>query len=293
MRRVNSGTKKRRISSCLASAATARSLVVPKSYAAGLKMYCPGGALFQTGRLKSPAHSYEQQPCQPDASAVTSAAGMSSVAGNGKPGVAAPRPQQVQGIGICRAFWRARTSALTPNADVKINERVSLRPIWVGLAWLKSRRLRSPAARSGVASCPRSGPPGAPRPSLQSWVWWLAALQIGSDEAPNRHVITSKHFLPHMALHFSPLDTPLRDLEIWHASTGEYSFAISHESRNGPSHESRNGPRLRDKPGFIASWRSRYNNKPAITVQGSPFATFVQAEEACERKLVQLTSYAE
>src|SRR5438874_13188798 len=48
-----------------------RSLVVPKSYAAGLKMYCPGGALFQTGLLKSPAHDYEQQPCQPDASVVT------------------------------------------------------------------------------------------------------------------------------------------------------------------------------------------------------------------------------
>ena len=88
-----------------------------------------------------------------------------------------------------------------------------------------------------------------------------------------------------MALHFSPLDTPLRDLEIWHASTGEYSFAISCGSQNGRG--------LHDRPGFIASWRSRYNNKPAITVLGSPFATFVQAEDACERKLVQLTSYAE
>ena len=88
-----------------------------------------------------------------------------------------------------------------------------------------------------------------------------------------------------MALHFSPLNTPLRDLEIWHADTGEYSFAISHESRDGPG--------LRGNPGFIASWRSRYSNKPAITVQGSPFATFVQAEEECERKLVQLTSDAE
>jgi hypothetical protein len=88
-----------------------------------------------------------------------------------------------------------------------------------------------------------------------------------------------------MVLHFSPINTPLRDLEIWHAGTGEYSFAISHESRNGPA--------LRGKPGFIASWRSRYSNKPAITVRGSPFATFIQAEEACERMLVQLTSYAE
>jgi len=88
-----------------------------------------------------------------------------------------------------------------------------------------------------------------------------------------------------MALHFSPIYTPLRDLEIWHASTGEYAFAISHESTNGAG--------LRGKPGFIASWRSRYSNKPAITVQGSPYATFVEAEEACERMLVQLTSYAE
>ena len=87
-----------------------------------------------------------------------------------------------------------------------------------------------------------------------------------------------------MALYFSPLNTPLRDLEIWHAGTGEYSFAISHESRDGPG--------LRGQPGFIASWRSRYSNKPAITVQGSPFATFFQAEEACERMLVQLTNCA-
>ena len=88
-----------------------------------------------------------------------------------------------------------------------------------------------------------------------------------------------------MALHFSPINTPLRDLEIWHTDAGEYSFAISQESRNGPG--------LRGKPGFIASWRSRYSNRPAITVQGSPFATFVQAAEACERELLQLTSHAE
>jgi hypothetical protein len=49
-------------------------------------------------------------------------------------------------LGSVEPFGRARNSALTPNADVKINERVSLRPIWIGLAWLKSRRLRSPTA---------------------------------------------------------------------------------------------------------------------------------------------------
>ena len=112
----------------------------------------------------------------------------------------------------------------------------------------------------------------------------MVALQIVSDQALT-DTFYKQTLLPHMALHFSPINTPLRDLEMWHAGTGEYSFAISHESRNG------SGPR--GKPGFIASWRSRYNRKPAITVQGSPFATFVQAEDACERKLVQLTSYAE
>jgi hypothetical protein len=144
---------KTRISSCLASVATENEhephegrsftsgpfardfLVVPKSYAAGLKMYCPGGALFQTGQLKSPVHDYEQLPCQTGASAVTSAAsrrmpalrprgrehvvrsdrgpapsaregqadrrGCRSVAGNGKPAAATPGPRQAQGIGTC------------------------------------------------------------------------------------------------------------------------------------------------------------------------------------------------
>ena len=84
-----------------------------------------------------------------------------------------------------------------------------------------------------------------------------------------------------MALHFSPVNAPLRDLEIWQANSSEYSFAISHESRSGPW--------LHGKPGFVASWRSLYNNKPAITVQGSPFATFVEAEQACEAMLTYLS----
>jgi hypothetical protein len=77
-----------------------------------------------------------------------------------------------------------------------------------------------------------------------------------------------------MALHFSPVDTPLRDLEIWHANSGEYSFAISYESRSGPG--------LHGQPGFVASWRSLIHNSSAIRVGGSPFKTFVEAENACE-----------
>ena len=82
-----------------------------------------------------------------------------------------------------------------------------------------------------------------------------------------------------MSLHFSPVNAPLRVLAMWQANTSEYWFAISHESRGG----------LHGKPGFIASWRSLYNNRPAITVQGSPFATFVEAEDACEAMLMHLS----
>ena len=84
-----------------------------------------------------------------------------------------------------------------------------------------------------------------------------------------------------MALHFSPVKTPLRDLEVWHAESSEYSFSINCASRNGPE--------LHDKPGFIASWRSRYNDRPAITVGGSPFATFAEAEQACQSMLGYLS----
>jgi hypothetical protein len=37
-----------------------------------------------------------------------------------------------------------------------------------------------------------------------------------------------------MALKFSPADTPLSDLKLWHAESSDHLFAISHESRNRP-----------------------------------------------------------
>jgi hypothetical protein len=80
---------------------------------------------------------------------------------------------------------------------------------------------------------------------------------------------------PDMALCFTPTNMPLRDREMWQANSIEYSFAISRQGSD-------------DKPAFIASWRSRYNNKLAITVVGSPFATLVEAEHACEAMLMHL-----
>jgi hypothetical protein len=85
-----------------------------------------------------------------------------------------------------------------------------------------------------------------------------------------------------MALHFSTVVAPQSDLKIWHANSNEYAFAISLESPTGPG--------LQGKPGYVASWRALQNNRPAINVAGSPFATFTEAEEACELMLLHLVT---
>jgi hypothetical protein len=84
-----------------------------------------------------------------------------------------------------------------------------------------------------------------------------------------------------MVLQFKPVDTPLRDLKVWHAEGGEHSFAISHESRSGPG--------LRGRPGFIASWRRRRSNTSAAAIDGSPFETYEEAEKACELMFAYLS----
>ena len=84
-----------------------------------------------------------------------------------------------------------------------------------------------------------------------------------------------------MPLHFTSADSPLSDMEMWQASSSEYSFAISHEVRQEAE--------VHGKHAFVASWRSRYNNKPAITVIGSPFATLVEAKQACDAMLMHLS----
>ena len=78
-----------------------------------------------------------------------------------------------------------------------------------------------------------------------------------------------------MALKFSSTDSLLHDLQVWHAESDGYSFAISHESRNRPG--------LNGESGFIASWRPK-NGDRAMPVEGSPFATFEEAEKACALK---------
>lgn len=84
-----------------------------------------------------------------------------------------------------------------------------------------------------------------------------------------------------MALAFSRVAPATEELEIWSATERGFSFVISNESHSGPG--------LHGKPGFVASWRPIYINKPAIRVGGSPFKTFAEAEKACEAMLAHLT----
>ena len=83
-------------------------------------------------------------------------------------------------------------------------------------------------------------------------------------------------------MQFSRVITPVEDIQIWNASTSGFSFVISYESRSGPG--------LQGNPGFLASWRSVFQNSPAIKVIGSPFKTMTDAEQACEVMLDYLMS---
>ena len=78
-------------------------------------------------------------------------------------------------------------------------------------------------------------------------------------------------------MQFSRVITPVEDIQIWNASSNGFSFVISYESRNGPG--------LQGNPGFVASWRPIYQNRPAVKVIGSPFKTLTAAEQACEAML--------
>src|SRR4029078_6578284 len=77
-----------------------------------------------------------------------------------------------------------------------------------------------------------------------------------------------------MSLHFH---RPLRNMDVWSASSADISFVISFASPNGEG--------FRGKHGFLASWRPLYSGTGAIKVTGSPFSIFVEAEAARNTKL--------
>src|SRR6516165_7031881 len=71
---------------------------------------------------------------------------------------------------------------------------------------------------------------------------------------------------------FSRVTTPVEEIQTWNATSYGFSFVISYQSRSGPG--------LQGNPGFVASWRPVYPNRPAVKVVGSPFKTFDGAEQA-------------
>ena len=82
-------------------------------------------------------------------------------------------------------------------------------------------------------------------------------------------------------MQFSRVITPVEAIQIWNVTSYGFSFVISYESRSGPG--------LQGNPGFVASWRPVYLNRPVVIV-GSPFKTFTAAEQAVEAMLKYLIS---
>ncbi|MGY3621918.1 hypothetical protein [Bradyrhizobium sp. USDA 10063] len=69
-------------------------------------------------------------------------------------------------------------------------------------------------------------------------------------------------------------------LEVWSASCDGFSFVITYESPTGAGFHGR--------PGYVASWRLLHDSRGAIKIGGSPFRTFAEAEEGCNRMLEYL-----
>jgi hypothetical protein len=86
-------------------------------------------------------------------------------------------------------------------------------------------------------------------------------------------------------MEFTRVINPVEDMEIWNASSGDFSFVISYESRSGPG--------FHGHTGFVASWRPTHQNKGAVKIGGSPFKTLAEAEEACKAMLGHLTNKLE
>ena len=72
----------------------------------------------------------------------------------------------------------------------------------------------------------------------------------------------------------------IESMKIWSASTEKYSFVISFQTPAGSG--------FRGRLGYLATWRSAHGKTGAINIGGSPFRTFEEAENACNRMLNDL-----
>lgn len=81
-----------------------------------------------------------------------------------------------------------------------------------------------------------------------------------------------------MTLQFHPA---VEHMEIWSASSGDFSFVITYETPAGAGFHGRQG--------YVASWRLLHQSRSASRIGASPFETFAEAEEACNAMLKHLT----
>jgi hypothetical protein len=69
-------------------------------------------------------------------------------------------------------------------------------------------------------------------------------------------------------------------MEIWSADGDGFSFVVTYETPAGAGFHGR--------AGYVASWRRLYQGNGAIKIGGSAFATFADAEKACNTMLQNL-----
>jgi hypothetical protein len=72
----------------------------------------------------------------------------------------------------------------------------------------------------------------------------------------------------------------VEDMEIWSAAGDGFSFVVTYETPAGAGFHGR--------AGYVASWRRLYRGNGAIKIGGSAFATFADAEKACNTMLQNL-----
>ena len=81
---------------------------------------------------------------------------------------------------------------------------------------------------------------------------------------------------------------PLRNFRSWRAQLHGYSFVISLEMQTGPGFE--------DYTGYTASWKDMkydmvpFGQQPSNRIDGGPWQTFTEAEQACKETLRALKS---
>jgi hypothetical protein len=72
----------------------------------------------------------------------------------------------------------------------------------------------------------------------------------------------------------------VENLDVWSAISADISFVITFATPDGPGFHGRRG--------FLATRRPLYSSAEAVTVIGSPFDTFADAEAACSTVLAEL-----